>query len=287
MHQWGADRVEQLAELVAAAAPGEDLSADELLTTCLERPGVVLAAPDGSGAVAVGVGERGGEVVAEVRLLVVHPADRGAGLGSSLLERAEAWAADRGATRIELGGALPLPLWPGVAPGSGVASLAAARGYERREVRQALVVGPSFRAAAPAGVEVRRAVSDIDVVAVTTVVRSRWPQWADEVARALEHGTCHVARVASGAQGADAVVGIGCHSVVRAGWVGPLVVVTTQRRRGTGHALLGQICRDLMIAELPAAYVPGVAEPGVAAFLEAAGATVVERHERWVKPLSR
>mgnify|MGYP000312182257 CR=1 FL=1 len=45
------------------------------------------------------------------------------------------------------------------------------------------------------------------------------------------------------------VVGIGCHSITRAGWTGPLVVDEAYRRRGIGQALLGEICRDLMIAE--------------------------------------
>jgi len=92
------------------------------------------------------------------------------------------------------------------------------------------------------------------------------------VARALDHGTCHVA--VAGPEDVEeegTVLGIGCHSVTRAGWIGPLVVVPGARRRGVGAALLGQICRDLMIAELPVAHAPGVDDPGVEGFLEAAG----------------
>ena len=130
MQQWGAERIEELAALVAAAAPDEDLTADELLTACYDQPGVVLAPIDGTGAVAVGVGRDGaGALVASLRLVVVHADRRGTGLGADLLDAAEAWAAERGAERIELGGLLPFPLWPGVDPDSALVHLAAARGY--------------------------------------------------------------------------------------------------------------------------------------------------------------
>jgi predicted N-acetyltransferase YhbS len=62
--------------------------------------------------------------------------------------------------------------------------------------------------------------------------------------------------------------------VTRAGWVGPLAVAPDARRRGVGSALLGQICRDLMIAELPEAHVPGIVDPDADAFLRAVGAVV-------------
>ena len=211
---------------------------------------------------AVGVGrDEAGALVAAVRLVAVHPERRAGGTGAALLEAAEAWAAERGAVRIELGGLLPFPLWPGVDPDSPLVGLASRRGYRDGGELRAFAVPASFRARAPEGVALRRAVRDEDVTAVTLSVAAQWPRGSDEVARALDHGTCHAAFVTSptdpeGRTGE--VVGIGCHSVTRATWVGPLVVRPDDRRRGVGHALLGQICRDLMIADFPVAEVPGV-----------------------------
>ncbi len=124
MQQWGADRIGELAALVAAAAPDEDLTTDELLTALYDQPGVVLGR-DGVGVVAAGVGRAGsGALVASVRLLAVHPDHRGEGRGVELLAAAEAWAGERGAARIEIGGLLPFPLWPGAAPDGALAHVA-------------------------------------------------------------------------------------------------------------------------------------------------------------------
>ena len=130
MQQWGAERIEELTALVAAAAPDDDLTADELLTALYDQPGVVLGPDDGTGVVAVGVGrDPSGALVASLRLVAVHPEHRRSGVGDALLDAAEAWAADRGAERIELGGLLAFPLWPGVDPAGGLVDLAARRGY--------------------------------------------------------------------------------------------------------------------------------------------------------------
>jgi GNAT superfamily N-acetyltransferase len=283
LQQWGAERIEELTALVGAAAPEDDLTADELLTALYDQPGVVLALDGGSGVVAVGVGRDGS-------LVAVHPDHRRAGVGWALLEAAEGWAADRGAERIELGGLLAFPLWPGVDPASGLVSLAGRRGYVDVGELRAFAVPATFRAPEPVGVTVRRAVHDADVTAVNLAVASNWPRRSDEVARALDHGTCHAAFVASPThlegRGGE-VVGIGCHSITRATWVGPLVVRTEDRRRGVGHALLGQVCRDLMIADFGHAEVPGIAEGDVAAeaFLVAAGASATRSYRTMARSL--
>jgi GNAT superfamily N-acetyltransferase len=292
VQQWGAERIEELTALVAVSAPDEDLTADELLTALYDQPGVVFGHDDGSGVVAVGVGrDPSGTLVASLRIVAVHPERRGAGVGAALLGAAEAWAVERGAARIELGGLLPFPLWPGVDPESGLVGLARSHGYVDGGELRAFVVPSSFRSSPPEGVTVRRAVRDEDVTAVTLAVASYWSRRSDEVARALDHGTCHVAFTTSpvdpeGRQGE--VVGIGCHSITRATWVGPLVVRVDDRRRGIGHALLGQICRDLMIADFPVVEVPGVGEGDAAAeaFLVAAGATVRRSYRTLAKPLT-
>jgi mycothiol synthase len=291
VQQWGAERIEELTALVAVAAPADDLTADELLTALYDQPGVVLAWDDASGVVGVGVGrDPSGALVASLRLVAVHPERRRSGVGDALLEAAEAWAADRGAERIELGGLLAFPLWPGVDPAGGLVDLALRRGYADRGEIRAFAVPCTFRASPPDGVVVRRAVLDDDVTAVTLAVASNWPRHSDEVARALDHGTCHVAVAVSPADPDGRhgdVLGIGCHSVTRATWVGPLVVLPEARRRGVGHALLGQICRDLMIAEFPHAEVHGIVEGDTAAeaFLVAAGADQARSYRILVRPL--
>jgi mycothiol synthase len=291
VQQWGAHRIGELTALVAAAAPDDDLTADELLTALYDQPGVVLGPDDGSGVVAVGVGrDPSGRLVASVRLVAVHPDRRRAGVGTELMSAAEAWAAGRGAERMVLGGVLPFALWPGVDPTSGLTELAVGRGYVDAGQVRAFAVPASFRAAAPEGIVVRRAVRDADVTAVTLAVASSWPRRSDEVARALDHGTCHAAFVSSPADPegrTGEVVAIGCHSVTRACWVGPIAVRPDQRRRGIGRALLGQICRDLMIAEFPAAEVHGVGEDvdGIDGFLEAVGAVPVRSYRRVARAL--
>ncbi len=290
MQQWGAERIDDLTALVAASVPADDLTADELLTACYDHPGVVLGDGDGAAAVALGVGRDGdGVLVASLRLMVVHPDRRGSGLGSKLLAAAEGWAIERGAERLELGGVLPFALWPGVDPSSALIGMASRRGYVDRGEVGSFAVPAGFRAVAPAGVAIRRAVRDDDVTAVTLAAASSWARRSDEIARALDHGTCHAAFVATptdpdGVHGE--VVGLGCHSVTRATWVGPLVVEPGSRRRGVGRALLGQICRDLMIADFPAAEVHGVSAPDVEAFLRSAGAAPGRRYRLLARPLS-
>ncbi len=147
----------------------------------------------------------------------------------------------------------------------------------------------SFRAAPPTGVVIRRVVHDDDVTAVILAVSAHWPRSSDEVARALDHGTCHGAFVASPADPDGRrgdLIGLGCHSVTRASWVGPLVVAAAERRRGVGHALLAQICRDLMIAEFPTAEVPGLRDAGAEAFAVAAGGTLLRTHVVLAKSLA-
>jgi len=281
---WGPERIDELVDLLAAAMPTEDLTADEVFTACYDQPGSVMAGEQG--AVAIGVGRAlDGEIVAAVRLLAVHPdAPDAETMHHALLEAAETWARDRGASRLELGGALPFPLWPGVDRNSPLGEVGTARGYVEHLQFDAHGVPSSFRSDPPAGVDVRRAVRDEDVVAVAIAASAHWPWWSDEIARALEHGTCHVATTIDQEVG-EVVIGLGCHSITRATWVGPLAVLEPHRRRGVGHALLGQICRALMIADFPIAEVPEVDPLSFGAFLAAAGSSPVRSYRRMVLDL--
>jgi len=276
MQEWGPERIDEIVAHLGRSMPAEDLTADEVFTACFDQPGVVFG--DELGVVALGVGRsEDGTLVASVRLLSAARDDDDN--FHRLLEVAESWARESNAARLELGGALPFPLWPGVDSGSAAVGAALQRGYVESHRFSAFGVPNTFRAQPPEGVDVRRARSDEELIAVTLAVAAAWPGLSDEVARALEHGTCHMATQIDSATG-EQVIGIGCHSVTRATWVGPFAVVPGQRRRGIGHALLGQICRDLMIAEFPIAEVPEVSSPEIEGFVVAAGATPVREYRR-------
>jgi mycothiol synthase len=317
---WGVERAAELAVLVHAALPAEELSEDELVACCWEDPsaaapppdpaagpavgpveatgghgvgrggnagsgeaGVVLGLADGSGAVAVvwrppapGVARPG----AYVKLLAVHPGARRAGRGHTLLAAAESWAWDHGAPELRLAGSPPFYLWPGVdATALAARCLAESRGYAEVGSGVNLRVPVAFRSATPPGVALQRVVEDDDAAAVERLVAAVWPEWMAELRRGIEHGCC-LAAFATGADHPPAndrpggrpggaargtgpaeapgptdapppgsAVGFACHSVSRAGWLGPMGTDARWRGAGVGRALLGAVCRDLMVAE--------------------------------------
>jgi GNAT superfamily N-acetyltransferase len=284
---WDRSHAGALAALVEAALPGEELSEDELLAVCFDDPGsdpdrpgrpgeaaIVLATEDGTGA-AVAVIRAWGEPdalhkVAFVKLLVVHPDHRRRGHGHALLAAVERWAWHEGAAELQLAGSAPFYLWPGVdATATEMLCLAEARGYRPFSSDVNMALPTTFRADAPEGTVVRRVISDADVHLVQDLVEAHWPEWWPETERAIEHGCCH-AVFAEDADGSRAI-GFGCHSVNRAGWLGPMGTDPEQRAAGVGQALLGQICRDLMIAEYAHTEISWV---GPVRFYAKSGATV-------------
>jgi len=280
---WGADRVDDVVDLLLRAAADEDLTPEEILTACHERSGIVMATPDGESVIAVGIDRNlDDQLVASIRLIAVGPNVQRAGRAKALLAYAEAWASERGANEIVIGGSLPFSLWPGAPVESAAAYLCAGQGYDTHEVWQSFTVSTGFRAAVPDGIEIRRAVHDEDVTRVLLAATSGWPRSADEIARALEHGTCHVALRGDYD---PVVVGIGCHSITRAGWMGPLVVDEAYRRRGIGQALLGQLCRDLMIAEFECLVVADLPNDHARSFIASTDATPSMRYQRMSKKL--
>jgi GNAT superfamily N-acetyltransferase len=280
---WGSERAPDLAALVAAAMPEEELSLDELLAVAWDDPepdsrdvGVVLGTVDGRGAVSVVVRAFGDEEDAGVvrlgfvKLIAVHPEARRAGLGHALMDAAEQWAWTHGAIELHLSGAAPFYFWPGVdATALEMTCLAESRGFERTGSDINMAIPTDFRAEPPDGVDVRRVVSDADVAAVRALVARVWPEWVAEMERAVEHGCCHGAFSMS-ADG-ERAIGFACHSVCRAGWIGPMGTDPVVRAGGVGSALLGQLCRDLMIAEYPHAEICWV---GPVRFYAKNGATV-------------
>jgi GNAT superfamily N-acetyltransferase len=245
IHELGRAEVGHLASLVEAALPSERFSADELLACCFDDPGVVLALGDGSGAVGAVVRDHGDRLVGWVRLVAVEPGARRRGRGRALLSAAEDWLFDHGAAEVQLGGSAPFYLWPAV-PGDALEMLClveAAR-YQPTGAELNMSIPTTFRAAAPDGVGLHRVVDDGEAEAVTAFAGSHWPGWVPELVRSIEQGGCHAAVD----QRDRALIGFACHSVNRAGWVGPMATAAEERGRGVGHALLGALCTDLMTA---------------------------------------
>lgn len=266
MESWGVDRATDLAELCRRAMPDERLDVDELLSVCWEDDGVVLGLPDGGGAVA-GVRRSVGEAqLAWVKLVAVDPGEQRHGLGTGLLGSFEEWAFDNGATEVLLTGSAPWYLWPAVpADALGMLCLAEARGYEITGSELNMSMVTTFRAPTPDTVSIRRVVEDDEAAAVEAFVERHWPWWVDELCRGIDQGGVHAA------WDDGVVLGFVCHSVNRAGWVGPMGTDPDRRSRGLGFALLSAMCEDLMVAGFSTAEVSWV---GPVRFYAKAGAQV-------------
>jgi GNAT superfamily N-acetyltransferase len=282
VERWDRGAAATLTSIVDDALPGEGLTEDDLVAIAWEDvdPTVVVGLADGSGA-AVGVVHEvgGGRRVAFVQLVTVRPAARRQGLGRALVEAVGAWAVDEhGAADLAVGGAAPFYLWPGVdVQATAALCLFEALGFRPRGAEVNMAYPTSHRAPVPDGVVLRRALEEDDVAAGVAFVERHWPNWVAETRRAVDHGSCHLAIAADD----GAVVGFGCHSVNRLGWLGPMGTDPERRHGGTGNALLGAIATDLMAAGLSMVEVAWVGPVGF--YANAAGASV----SRTFRTLSR
>ena len=275
---WGPRELPALREITDAALPGEDLSEDELAAVVEE--GTILAASDGTGAVVVvGSGRNSGADAgaAVIALLAVVPSAQGRGAGRALLEAARQRAVQWGVTAAWAGsaGSAGPWLWPGVdVHATRALCLFEAAGFRVAETVLHAACPTTFRRPPPAGVGVHRVLEDEDAVAAVALAETSLPSLAGEVARAVEHGSCLLATEAG------RLIGIGCHSVHRVGWIGPIFVVPTARRRGIGAALLASLCADLRAAGHPEAEIAW-ADP-LAFYTRSAGASVSRVYRRYV-----
>lgn len=272
MQRWDRTRADELAAIVDAALPGEGLTADELTAVCWEDgdPTVVIGDAAGAGAAAGVVHDAGEARVGFVQLVAVRPEARRQGVGRALVEGVVRWAVEeQSCTALAAGGAAPFYLWPGVdVHATPALCLFEALGFRPRGSELNMSFPSSHRAPTPAGIELRRALDEADVAAGLDFVGRHWPNWVAETQRAVDHGTCHLAWSTTD----GVVVGFGCHSVNRLGWLGPMGTDPDRRAGGTGNALLGAIATDLMAAGLPSVEVAWVGP--VRFYAKAAGATV-------------
>jgi GNAT superfamily N-acetyltransferase len=203
-----------------------------------------------------------------VKLLAVEPAAQAYGHGHRLLAAAHEWAWQAGAGEMRAGDAAPFYLWPGIdVRMTRTLCLFESAGYWPTGASLNMSCTTTHRAPPPRGVAIHRVVSDAEAAAILAFVGRIWPNWVAETERGIEHGSCHAAADADGT-----IVGFACHSVNRAGWVGPMGTDPTAQHHGVGSALLGELCKDLMVAGLTDAEIAWVGPVGF--YAKAAGASV-------------
>jgi GNAT superfamily N-acetyltransferase len=252
------------------------LSADDATRVLWDDPdgGVVLGAPDGTGAIAAVT--RG--AFGFVRLLAVDPAVRRRGHGRALLAAATAWLADAGATEVYTGGEAPFYLWPGVDVQSAAAlSFFEASGYARLGAEMNMTCSAEHRVDPPAGITVARVG---DGGPVLSFVETHWANWIAEAERAIAQGTCFAATDQAGD-----VVGFIGHSVNRAGWLGPMGTDPTRRHGGVGTALVAAVCADARAAGRATVEIAWVGPVGF--YVKAVGAVVTRTFIRMRSRISR
>jgi GNAT superfamily N-acetyltransferase len=223
-----------LTALCADALPEERLTTEELATCCFGPGSEVLGDPDG--AAVLTIGRQGATTSAWLLLLAVHPVHRRKGRGRALLDAVVTRTREKGASELHLGNAAPRYVWPGVDfRYTGALSLFEAGGFDPYGAECNMAIATDFRADPPGGVAIERETGD----GAAELARRVFPDWVDETTRAVDAGTCWVAR--SG----DATLGFACHSVNRSGWVGPMMTDPDRQRGGVGRALLASTCADL------------------------------------------
>jgi GNAT superfamily N-acetyltransferase len=279
MQVWDRARAEELTGIVDAAMPSENLSADELVA-CLwdDRDAtVVLATDDGEAAAAAVVREVRGRRVGFVQLVATKPNARRRGHARDLVTGLRDWALDeQAAVAMQAGGGAPYYLWPGVdATATPALCLFESLGFAPHRTEFNMTFTTRHRAPVPDGVSVTRVLDEADAAAGLSFVDTHWPNWVAETERAVDHGSCHIAKAASDGK----VVGFGCHSVNRLGWLGPMGTDPVRRHGGLGNALLSAIAKDLMAAGLASVEVAWVGPLGF--YAKAANATVSRVFTTW------
>lgn len=262
---WGPAELDRLVRLCAAALPDESLTADDLETVGLLGPAggqvglLGRSGPDGDdlGAAIVSVADPEANEPAHLQLLVVYPSARHQGVGRSLVEAAEDWARERGASALVVGAGAPTYLFTGVdTRWTDALCCFEALGYRRTGVELDLVcpTSPSGRTASAeprtpttsgvSSVVVQAVRDDADAAGLQEMVRAHHPQWAAEFSAAAAAGTVVLAREDDG----DRVLGAAAHSVNRVGVIGPVAVVPDVQGGGVGRRLMEAVLAELSIA---------------------------------------
>ncbi len=251
----------------------------------------VIEAADSLIGFAMGVTRSGdGETRGSVKMLAVAPEARGQGHGARLLEAVERILSERGARRLEVCGAAPNYLCPGVDERyvEGLAFLER-RGY--RPVGSALdmrvaLAGREFPTDAETarlharGVTVRRAGAD-DQAALDGLLDEFGGSWAREVAISMAAAEPRVHLAFDG----EALLGFSAWGGNNAadGGFGPMGTRPAARGLGIGGVLLKRCLADLRDAGFESAVIPWVGP--VAFYEQQVGARVTARYVRLEKVL--
>jgi GNAT superfamily N-acetyltransferase len=231
---------DELTALCDAAMPEENLTLEELTHLCFgaNDPGAADEIfGDERGAAVMQTQQFGEHVAAWLVLVAVHPSAQSTGRGKELVRAVVERAREIGARDLLLASAIPRYLWPGVDTANTRAGmLLETVGFEREWVGTNMTIDCSFRRSPSAGVTV-----EVETGSGARDLATRaYPHWVPELDRAVSLGTAFAARDAAGA-----TIGFSCHSVNRAGWIGPMATDPTLQHGGVGSALLAAVCADL------------------------------------------
>jgi GNAT superfamily N-acetyltransferase len=229
-----------LAALCHAAMPEEQLTGEELAHLCFgvsDTGDADEVFGDDHGAAVMQVQRFGEHVAAWLVLVAVHPTRQSQGLGTDLVTAVIDRATDLGAHDVLLASAIPRYLWPGVdTANTRVGMLLETLGFERDWIGINMAIDTSFRRPPPAGVIVELETGS----GAHDFAAKAFPHWVAELDRAVELGTAVAARDAD-----NRTIGFACHSVNRAGWIGPMATDPTLQHGGVGSAVLAGLCADL------------------------------------------
>jgi len=220
--------------------PEEQLTLDELTYLCFGAS--PAGAPDeifgDERGVAVMQTQTFGEHVAAWLVLVaIRPDCQSTGRGKELVGAVVDRAREICAQDLLLASAIPRYLWPGVDTANTRAGmLLETLGFERDWVGTNMTIDSAFRRTPPAGVLVERETGS----GAHDFAATAFPYWVPELDRSVGLGTAFAARDAGGR-----TIGFACHSVNRAGWIGPMATDPTLQHGGVGSAVLAAVCADL------------------------------------------
>jgi GNAT superfamily N-acetyltransferase len=226
---------EALAALCASTMPNERLGADELEYLCDGEGDEAFG--DERGAAVLHSQRFGASLAAWLMLVAVDKGAQGKGLGKELVHAVADRARELGARELLLASAVPRYLWPGVDLGNTRAGmLLESCGFARDWLGTNMAIATSFRREPPPGCAVEREHG----TGAHDFALAQYPHWVPELDRAVTLGTAFSARDANGA-----TIGFGCHSVNRAGWIGPMATDPSSQHGGIGSAVLASLCADL------------------------------------------